>query len=1088
MYQVGYINHTKLAAPRRHRRTLQRERLTTRLLESLEHQLTIVHAGTGYGKTTALAALTEENVSVVWYHLDAEDADPLVFLLHLIYGFNEALDGQLQAPLALLEQWEGERRSSPWQAVVDLLSSELATFVRAPLLLVIDDAHWIRDAPASLRILDRLIGRMPLHVHPLVSTRHPLPLPGLVNWRVHGQLLEIGQDELAFTAGETASLFREQYALSLTSEQIELLTSTMEGWPIGLQLVWQRLQRDGNETINQALADLAGSTGDLFVYLAQEVLVRQPADIQAFLRSSAILRQMSAAACNCLRSAGDSEQILRYLLENELFVVDLGHGQLRYHHMFRDFLRRQLAQDEARIAHQRAASCCQQLGNNEEAIYHLLAAEAYSEAADVLNQLGRGMVRAGRLDTLLGWIEALPPVVLQRQPSLMVFLGDIARLHSRFDEALGWYKQAEQRSRAAGELPGIGQALRGQARVYLDTVDASQAEQLLQEALRLADGQDDRDSRARLLELLAENLINRGRLQEAEQYQSQARELREEGPAEAELSVRLLLRTGRLAQARRVLEERAENERREPVLRPRAHRETLLLLSLILSFSGEGAEALRCAVEGTERGQALQSHFITAVGHMRQGHAWLVQKDEAGYERAAGCFLQTVALSEQLEVPRLKIEAYWGLCQAYGFRGDLAEAQRVARQGIQMAQDVGDAWVEACIRLTMGATYALATRNSDSATWLIQAGAIFRECGDTHGQAVARLWQCLVWRLNGDEARLKRDITELLQLVRVHGYDYLFMRETLLGPPDPRSLVPLLLFAREVPECAAFADTLLNRLGLGRLSIHPGYQLRVQTLGPFRTWRGQMEVTPYGWRRKKSRQLFQLLLTQRSGMLDRERIVDLLWPELGPEEAQRDFKSALSALYNVLEPGRQRNGPSAFICRDGLRYGLRVEADIWVDAWQFEALIKEGRQLFKQDPAKALDLYRTALNLYQGEYLQEYPYSEWCSEERERLLTTYLRTAERLARALLVEENWEEAIEVCWRILARDDCWENAYRIMMVSYDKLGNRPQAFRIFRRCENRLRIQLDIQPAPTTIRLYESIRAQHEILSNVVDRRF
>jgi thioredoxin-like negative regulator of GroEL len=71
-------------------------------------------------------------------------------------------------------------------------------------------------------------------------------------------------------------------------------------------------------------------------------------------------------------------------------------------------------------------------------------------------------------------------------------------------------------------LPAIGQALRGQARVYLDTVNATQADALLQEALRLSEGQEDRESRARLLDLLAENMLNLGRLEQAQAYQAQA--------------------------------------------------------------------------------------------------------------------------------------------------------------------------------------------------------------------------------------------------------------------------------------------------------------------------------------------------------------------------------------------------------------------------------------------------------------------------------------------------------------------------------------------------------------------------------------
>ncbi len=1074
MYQEALVGRTKLIPPRPQRRTLHRGRLTRRLLEAVDYRLALVQAGTGYGKTTALSALADQGQPLVWYHMEAEDADPLVFLLHLIYGFGETLGVISEAPLALLERWESDNRASPWTAVVDALNNELAQRVTEPVFLVLDDAHHLNQATESIRILDRFIGRAPANVLPILAGRHPLQLPGLVNWRVRGQVLEIGQNELAFTAGEIRALFGERYGFSLTADQVSLLVTRSEGWAIALQLVWQRLQSEKG-TLSQALGQLSGSAGDLFAYLTQEILVRQPEDIQEFLQLTAILREMTAAICNCLRSAGDSDQILRYLIENELFVVDLGDGHVRYHHVFRDFLAHQSPAAEIQAAHRRAAACYTHLGDDEEALHHWLAAGEFLEAAQVLVGLGRDMVRSGRLDTLSGWIGALPPEVLEGHPALMAYLGDIARLHSHFEEALGWYRQAEEGSRAMGDSRGVGQALRGQARVYLDTVDASQAESLLQEALRLSDGQEDRESRARLLELLAENLVNRGRSDEAEQYQLQARALREEGPAAAELSVRLLLRTGRLDQARALLEERVEAERREPVLRPRAHRETLLLLSLVLAFQGEQEGAYQAAVEGTGRGQQLKSQFITAVGHMRQGHAWLLRKDAGGYQQAAQHFQEAIDLSEQLDVSRLQIEAFWGLCQAHGFQGDLVEARRVAEQGIGMAQAVGDEWVEACIRISLGAGYALAGRFSDAVNWLSQAGDAFRECTDTHGQALARMWLCLVWHQTEDKTRLEHDVVDLLRLVREGNYDFLFGPKTLLGPPEPRSLVPILLFARQQGQ-SSYARTLLSQLGLVELEYHPGYRLEVRTLGPFQVWRGSQEIAADEWRRKKARQLFQLMLTARGGKLERDQIVEMLWPELGPDEAQRDFKIAMSALYSVLEPGRGRKTPSAFIERDGTLYGLRPEADLGLDAQRFEELIGAGDESLAEDPEVALRKYRQALGLYQGEYLGEFPYEEWSSEERERLLTLYLRTAERVGQMHLDQEAWQEAIEACHLILARDDCWENAYRLMMVAYDQLGNQVEVRRVYQRCIERLQAELGVEPAAATAELYNAILAR------------
>lgn len=1073
MQHKKLVVRTKLTPPRLHRRTLHRPRLIRRFLEALDYRLTIVQAGAGYGKSTSLASLTQEPYTLAWYHLGEEDVDPLVFLMHLLHTVRMAVPAISEAPLALLEGWDQGNGSFSWTAAVDVLVNELAEHAEEPVLLVLDDVHVLRDTNVPLRILDRLVGRAPADLHVILSTRYPLHTPSLVTWRARGEILEIGQEELAFTAEEIQALFRERYGLALTSEEVQRLGQETEGWAIALQLVWQGMRSGTSAVLPESLKRPTGPIEGLFAYLAQEILEQQSPDIRDFLLTTAILRELTPEVCDCLRDSEDSAAVLRYLLETGLFVVDLGDEHVRYHNLFRDFLLHQQEPERARAGHRRAAECYLQLGEEEAALTHLLAAEAHAEAAQLLDGLGQRMVRMGRLDALARWIGTLAPHLLQKHPPLLVYLGDIARLQSRFEEALAWYQQAEERCRTRDDLAGLGQALRGQARIYLDTVNPSQAEHLLQEALRISDGQENRETHARLLELLAENRLNLGHPEEAERLRVQAQALRQEGPGEAELAVRVMLRTGQLTQARRVLEERVRAERQAPVLRPRAHRESLLLLSLILALQGEGESAYGYAAEGIERGEALHSPFVVAVGQMRQGHAWLLREEPRRYNEARRSYHEAIRLSETLAVPRLKVEALWGLSRAHGLRGALDAAHDAAEQGLEIARQAGDQWIGALILVSMGAAYVTAQRHAEAAEWLDRAWTAFHECADSYGQATTRLWQCLLWWETDDTARLERGVEGLLRLAREHGYDYLLTRQTLLGPPDPRWIVPLLIYARDAGLEAAYAEGLLIRAGLPDVKLHPGYRLRVETLGPFRVWRGDEEIDAQEWRREKARQLFQLLLTYRERMLERDQIQELLWPGLDPETALRDFKVALSTLYKVLEPGRKRGAPSAYVARDGTLYGLRPGADLVLDAEEFEVRVGTGDAHFEKEHRVAREAYREALTLYQGEYLEEYPYEDWCIEERERLLTLYLHTADRLARMLVEDAAWEEVIDVCQSILARDACWEQAYRLMMVAYVRLGNRAQSLRTYQRCVECLQQELEIRPSTATEELYAEL---------------
>jgi len=707
-------------------------------------------------------------------------------------------------------------------------------------------------------------------------------------------------------------------------------------------------------------------------------------------------------------------------------------------------------------------------------------------------------LRSGRLEAVAGWVDPLPPAVLAEHPRLQALLGDVCRLRSHFDEALAWYAQAERIWRARGDAAGVSRALHGQASVYLDTVRPTEAESLLQEALGLAEGIANREARARLLELLAENKLNIGKPDEAEALRAEAQALRDAGPAEDVLSLRVKLRTGQLAEARRLLEARAESERRAAragqVGPPRAHRETVLLLSLISAFQGRAEAAVALAREGIALGERLDSPFVSAVGHMRLGHARQLRPASYSFPPAAEswkqerseairCYETAIALGDRLDVRRTRAEAMWGLTRAHGFctaaegdcAGDLDSAERAAAEGIEIARWAGDVWVAALIELTLGASYVLAGQHERGLDVLDRALAAFRECGDTFGRAAARLWQGLAHHPLRQKQHLAAVLDELLALCETNGYDYLFTVPTLLGPPDPRRVVPLLLQARSLRMRPAYVARLLALAGLPDIQVHPGYQLRVQTLGAFRAWRGEAEIAPREWQRDKARQLFQLLLTERGRWLQRDELVDRLWPSLGPDAALRDFKVALNALNRAIEPGHHPDDPFAFVAREGTAYRVRPEADLWVDAIAFEAVCEAGLHgpLTGSSTEETLSHLRAALRLYTGDYLPEALYDDWSAEARERLLSLYLRAADRLASTLIDRGQDEEALTACQAILARDDCWERAYRQMMLAYARQGNRPQAVRTYQRCVQTLKTQLDVAPSAETDALYAQL---------------
>ena len=1075
MALTDLVIRSQLIPPRQRRGVLRRPRLEARLADALDYPLTIVQAGTGYGKSTALASLGSSAAQLSWYTVTDPDRDPLLFLAHLVCAFQPLEPDWCQPAMRALEEAGGRVTPETLTPLLNALTLELDQEA----ILVLDDYHLVDDVPEIGALVERLVDYAPPQLHVVIATRQMPPLEALTRWRVKGQVLTITRADLAFTAGEIEALYREQYDHPLTEEQALALATETEGWAIALQMVWQSLQSGAVPGLDAILGQLPSTLETLFDYLAQDVLARQPPEIQRFLLATSVLRQMDGAACDHLLDGEGSAEALRGLHERGLFVISVGDGAYRYHRLFHDFLKTGLEQDadRARALHRRAADYFRAIDQPEETVYHLLEARVYDQAALLLEEIGPRLVQLGRFDSLGAWISCLPEEH-RGQPGLHLLLGDIQRLRADFDPALAHYAAAGELYLERREPLGRSRALRGQAQVHLDTVRPLMADSLLEEALRLLEPAEHSQEAAVLLDQLAENKLNLGHPDQAQVLHHEARLLRTEtDPGDVYLEARASVRTGRLADARQLLEERADRERRADeerragVARPqRFHRETLLLLSLVHALTGEVEGADRYAREGIIIGQRLQSAFVEAVGYMRLGHALQLSEshpwdrpERDTLRRATGYYQRAIEQVRTFGVLRTQVEALWGLCRACGYGGDLSAAEEHAGQALDIVRRSGDEWMEDLVQVTMGAGYALAGQTERARECLGDALEGFRRVGDPFGQAAAWLWLALDATWQGQHDKALAHLSELLPVARERGYDSLLVRRTFLGLADEQAAVPLLLAARAAGIEREYTARLLDRMGMVDVEAHPGYRLAVRALGPFAVWRGAEPVDARDWKREKARQIFQLLLTYPRQWFYREQIIDHLWPHLPPDAAERDFKVALSALNRALEPGRQRGASPFFVTRRESVYGLNPAAPIAVDTDDFE-------RLAASDDVAQL---REALALYQEDYLPDAVYEDWSAAERQRLRHLYLLTAERLARHLLQAKQWDEAIQVCQTILARDNCWEGAYRLLMRAHAAQDNRPQVHSVYQRCVATLDEELGVEPSPTTQALFQEL---------------
>ncbi len=1088
---------TRLAPPIKPARLLERPRVHELLGEAINYPLTVLVAPAGSGKTTALATLAHSGRwPVAWCRMSpADNAAQLV--LHLAAAFRPvvALDE------ALIRR---EIQRSPHDAV-EALVNELAATLSETTLLIIDDYHLVDLRPALRDLLAEFVAIQPMRLRVLMASRYEPDLPSLPVARARSELATITQQDLAFTLAETRAFFTQ--AGAEVTPALEDLHTLARGWPLALQLAAGEASGSAPGTSMGALAAYPQALLD--EYLLAQVLEEQPAALQQFLLRSAALRWLDQEACRVLPGLDQVDTLLEQTRHRVLFLEQNAAGQQAYQPLFHAFLDRQARThlSDWNDLHHCAAEYYRSRQDADRVIYHLLQGNCANEAADELARISSEYLAAGRIDELLNWIERLPPEQARRADMLEVRANADRRM-GRFSEAIEAFQQAELAHQAAGNRDGQVRSMRGQAEIYLDTVQPAPATALLKRALKLLPIER-RSERASLLRLQAENWTNSGRadvamLLEASAHRlehDEARSARQRRDSNQDMPAppRLLLRSGRLHTARQQLEAaldmgngngRWQTDANEQMLAASdestaspiaAHRDPLLLLALIHALLGNGARAVAMARRGLLEAQAGDSLLTQGIAFMRLGHAYqLIASLDSGPAELS--YAAALELVQPTGIVRTRAEVSMGLTLLRGHSGDLAGAEAAAAEGLHIAEAAGDEWMVALIWTALGGA-AVTLGHEQALEWLNQARQRFLRGGDTYGEALVALW-CALWHMrhNDDETTLKH-VDQLLTMIKQYGYEGLVTAPTLFGPRDMAMLVPLLLIGRRMPAHGMTAQQLLRQAFPSIaaddtvVDYHPGYTLRVQMMGGFRVWRGWHEIQAREWQREKARQLFQLLLTYRGHWLQREQICAWLWPESDLEAAERQFKVTLNALNAALEPQRPPRTAPFFIRRQGLAYSFAPSFGVWIDVDEFELRVAGANT--RDDPEFALRNSQMAVQLYKGDYLTEALYDPWTLEERERLLARYLATATIYAGRLLEQGDLQGAVQLCEQVLRRDRGYEEAYQVLMRAHARSGSRSQAIRSYNRCVRTLQEDLGIEPLPETTALYERIKRNEQI---------
>ncbi|WP_405115571.1 response regulator [Paenibacillus sp. FSL K6-1217] len=226
--------------------------------------------------------------------------------------------------------------------------------------------------------------------------------------------------------------------------------------------------------------------------------------------------------------------------------------------------------------------------------------------------------------------------------------------------------------------------------------------------------------------------------------------------------------------------------------------------------------------------------------------------------------------------------------------------------------------------------------------------------------------------------------------------------------------------------------------------------------------RDGLPIRDFRWRTSKSQELFAFLLYYHDRIVVKDKLVELLWPEIS-------FKRASTHLYTAIYQIRQslkRADIGLVISNASVGEGYMLESgDAKIDA----VLWEEG--IVSLDPVDDHNVaeHEELLKLYTGDFLGDYDYL-WAEGERQRLRNLSLQHATELGDYYTAKDNITKAVSTYQRIVELHPYHEPGYLALMEFYNRLGELSFVQEQYEKLRSLLWRDLKLPPSAKVERWY------------------
>ncbi|GCE12818.1 BTAD domain-containing putative transcriptional regulator [Tengunoibacter tsumagoiensis] len=951
--------------------------------------------------------------------------------------------------------------------------------------------HYQHVAKNSL--IAGMINRFLRHVTAncvLVIESRVLPNLQFVHLLAHRQVLSINSKDLSFTAEEVYHLAQIQEVHDFTYKEAERIATDFEGWVAGI-LLGTRV--GGQQFLHTPGRGASQLSPHLFQYLETEIF-RDQENLYSFVREAALFQHLVPTICASVLGREDAEQVLARLEEQGLFVTLHGSGSHIFYtchpilrRLLLDHLREQCPEQCLR-RHRQALTLFLAAGDEEQALYHALEGESYDIFVRLLLKNADTYLAQNRVELLTFWLERIPVEIKKSYPRLSLVQANIALMNGNYTVALEQLATSpvarldamvEQEDTVDHRLRIEQEITRSKA--LFQAGELHQAKALCQQILkRLSDDELALRCEVHLrlgvcLNLLGETAPGIQHLQRALQLNGRHTLNRQAADTHSALanaysiSENFTLAEHHLSRSLLCWEE--------------FHDERGKITSLLQRGILKQRQGLL-----TEAEEDLQQALALARGPVRflRGEAYALANladlflDQDKLIQALTVAEESLALAGQLKDKRLAVYCLYKLAMVYLLKGDSSTALLFISE-IRAPEDGSsiDSYEYNMSTIAYGTVLLYQQRYEEALAFLVEKKAAFASSPRVLVQLLISLALCRLSLLQ-DEAFVST-IDEICCFFTSHGsYRNLALVELRRHPallqaiksrPDMQQLRGLLLLEEE-PSHSVHAQKTVHVVSATKPQISPPQEesltLRIVAFGEPAVIIGGKPVTH--WRMARSMELLFFFLHM-GRPLRKEEILTALWSDVDEQTE--------STLYTTIYYLRKILGHSKCITSHAGTYKLDLTPvygkHVWYDVAEFQHYYQQAQTaLACKEIAVMREKLLAMIHLYQGDYLRSI-YSDWCRTQRDEARTLYLNARRSLGQIALDEKAFDESIMHWQRMLALDNCLEEAHLGIMICSVELGKRGLAIRQYQQCREILHQELGVEPGHALQDLYQRLKA-------------